>query len=242
MSLRSLVRQVQQAYEPMMDALPGLIKGRKEEMREDASILRRVREFLELAGSRVVPLARSIATIARRFASRVADWQRMQIERQALAALGIDLHLADTAIAALLDDFEQENVVIVRNLPGEIAQRVERVVIGGLARGEDWSVLRLLIIKQFAWGRDRAKALALNQVAHLFGQVTRARCQELGIEAYVWETMRDEAVRPAHEERQGHVFSWDDPPSDGHPGEPWGCRCWPTPAFGELADLVEESD
>lgn len=241
-SLQGLATQVQLAYGPLLDKLPELIQGRQTEIREDAGILRRVREFLELAGSRVVPLVRSIATIARRFATRTSEWQRMQMERQALAALGIDIQLADTAITALLDDFVQENIVIIQNLPGEIATRVEKTVIGGLARGEDWATLRPLILAQFAWGRARARFIAMDQVARLYGQVTKARSLELGIEAYIWETMRDEAVRPAHEERQSHVFRWDDPPSDGHPGEPWGCRCWPTPAWAELAGLVEESD
>jgi hypothetical protein len=35
--------------------------------------------------------------------------------------------------------------------------------------------------------------------------------------------MMDDRVRPDHEERQGRVFSWDDPPWDGNPGEAINC-------------------
>jgi SPP1 gp7 family putative phage head morphogenesis protein len=45
----------------------------------------------------------------------------------------------------------------------------------------------------------------------------------------VWSTQLDERVRPLHENREGQVFSWDDPPSDGHPGFPPGCRCVAAP-------------
>lgn len=42
---------------------------------------------------------------------------------------------------------------------------------------------------------------------------------------YVWYTRGDEKVRDTHAERQGMVFSWDNPPEGGHPGEDYGCRC-----------------
>lgn len=42
---------------------------------------------------------------------------------------------------------------------------------------------------------------------------------------YVWRTRQDAKVRPAHRENDGHIFSWDDPPATGHPGESRNCRC-----------------
>lgn len=42
---------------------------------------------------------------------------------------------------------------------------------------------------------------------------------------YVWYTQDDNRVREAHAERQGQVFSWDNPPEGGHPGQDYGCRC-----------------
>jgi len=43
---------------------------------------------------------------------------------------------------------------------------------------------------------------------------------------YTWRTQGDGKVRGAHAERNGKVFSWDDPPEGGHPGEAPNCRCW----------------
>lgn len=46
---------------------------------------------------------------------------------------------------------------------------------------------------------------------------------------YVWRTQRDGKVRSSHAEREGQVFSWDEPPEGGHPGEDYGCRCTAEP-------------
>ncbi|MEE8393530.1 MAG: phage minor head protein, partial [Rhodospirillales bacterium] len=43
--------------------------------------------------------------------------------------------------------------------------------------------------------------------------------------SYIWRTVGDSKVRSSHAERDGKVFSWDDPPEGGHPGEAPNCRC-----------------
>ncbi len=46
---------------------------------------------------------------------------------------------------------------------------------------------------------------------------------------YIWRTQRDGRVRPSHQENDGKIFAWDEPPPTGHPGEDYGCRCWAEP-------------
>jgi SPP1 gp7 family putative phage head morphogenesis protein len=43
---------------------------------------------------------------------------------------------------------------------------------------------------------------------------------------YIWRTQGDDKVRLSHAENDGKVFSYDDPPETGNPGEDFGCRCW----------------
>ncbi len=45
-------------------------------------------------------------------------------------------------------------------------------------------------------------------------------------EQYIWRTVKDGDVRPAHAAREGKIFSWTNPPKGGHPGEDYNCRCW----------------
>lgn len=49
---------------------------------------------------------------------------------------------------------------------------------------------------------------------------------------YIWNTQGDEKVRESHATRAGEMFSFDDPPEDGNPGEPENCRCWAEPVAG----------
>ena len=51
---------------------------------------------------------------------------------------------------------------------------------------------------------------------------------------YIWRTRQDNKVRSSHAANDGRVFSWDNPPSTGHPGEDYNCRCW--------AEAVPEAD
>jgi SPP1 gp7 family putative phage head morphogenesis protein len=97
----------------------------------------------------------------------------------------------------------------------------------------------------------RAALTARDATGDLVAAVTEVRATQLGARSYVWRTQQDAHVRPAHQQREGRVFRWDDPPEDGAPGEPFGCRCWaeavapgaaPTPApppspFANVAHL-----
>lgn len=42
---------------------------------------------------------------------------------------------------------------------------------------------------------------------------------------YVWRTRRDPKVRRFHRANDGRIFSWNDPPETGNPGEEPNCRC-----------------
>jgi len=42
---------------------------------------------------------------------------------------------------------------------------------------------------------------------------------------YIWRTRDDSKTRRSHRIREGAVFSWENPPPGGHPGEDFNCRC-----------------
>lgn len=56
---------------------------------------------------------------------------------------------------------------------------------------------------------------------------------------YVWRTKRDDKVRWQHAVRNGQVFRWDTPPSGGHPGQDFGCRCWAEPLDPNFEKSIE---
>ena len=42
---------------------------------------------------------------------------------------------------------------------------------------------------------------------------------------YIWRIKRDNKVPPSHAANEGKVFSWDNSPPTGHPGDGYNCRC-----------------
>lgn len=61
---------------------------------------------------------------------------------------------------------------------------------------------------------------------------------EAGVSQYVWISMSDDRVRPAHFDLDGQTCDWDNPPltadvssngEDDHPGEDYNCRCVASP-------------
>ena len=51
------------------------------------------------------------------------------------------------------------------------------------------------------------------------GLINELRQRGLGISQYVWRSRDDGKVRSAHATHDDRVFSWDNPPEDGHPGQ-----------------------
>lgn len=86
---------------------------------------------------------------------------------------------------------------------------------------------------------NRAVLIASDQVGKLNGRLMQYEQQRAGITHYRWETMQDSRVRPSHRERQGEIFAWAEPPSDGHPGEAIRCRCVADPVYDTAEIGVE---
>ena len=63
--------------------------------------------------------------------------------------------------------------------------------------------------------------------------------QERPTTHYIWRTRRDDKVRPSHAANNGRVFSWNDPPETGHPGEDYGCRCTAEPFLPSVDEFIE---
>lgn len=82
------------------------------------------------------------------------------------------------------------------------------------------------------------RRITRDQTNKAIGNLTKARHEQLGIEQYVRRTAQDERVRPAHATLNGTTQRWDEPPAEGHPGQPIQCRCVAEPVIPEAAGLA----
>lgn len=190
--------------------------------------------FAEFTNERI---RRTALTIAQ----RVNAAQGKELNRQLAAAVGHDLSInvfADPRMQARLEAFAAGNVQLVKNVPQRFLDEVGTRVVQGLRTGRRAEDLEQEIQDRFGLAESRARLIARDQVGKLYGELNKARQQDLGVEKFTWRTVGDERVRDEHEALDGKVFAWDDPPDEGIPGEPINCRCTAEPDVQGLIDAL----
>lgn len=238
--LLEVIAETRQVLKPLLDDLPALLRSAQFE-RKDAGEGRRAQRLLEEARAR---LTRSLTNekleeLSRSIARRTEAHNREQLRRQIRAALGTDIFLNDRRLGALVEGFTAENVSLIKDLPAQVMQDIEKSVTRAMTSGTPHKQLASEIEDKFEIGERRARIIARDQIGKLNGQVNATRQKDLGIEKFIWRTVNDERVRPEHEERDGNIYSYSDPPDGELPGEPILCRCYAEPVF---TGLLEEAD
>ena len=159
-----------------------------------------------------------------------------QIAKHTKSALGVDLtpfyRAAD--IQTVVNANIEANVALIKSIPNQYADKLEALVHNALQTGQTNEELAQAI-KQLGVSTDyRARLIASDQMGKINGNINKARQVSMGVETYVWLSAKDERVRLDHQHKDGKTFRWDDPPSDGHPGEPIRCRCTALPNYEDI--------
>src|SRR5574342_604940 len=99
------------ALRPLLDALPRLVTSR-----QDAGEGDEARRLADTARARLAQAVTTeeIESLAREFGRRTATHQRLQLNKQVRAALGVDVVASDATIAPLAANFVAENVSLIR--------------------------------------------------------------------------------------------------------------------------------
>lgn len=162
-----------------------------------------------------------------RWVTRVGDWHGNRTISSVKSALGIDIkpYMRLSDIRPQLEDAIRENVSLLRSINADMRAKVEAIIFDGLANRRNKKYVTDELAKAMGITKRRARRIANDQTHKLSINLTSLRNQQLGIETYIWQTREDDRVRPVHRRRNGHVFRWDAPPWDGHPGHAINCRC-----------------
>lgn len=180
-----------------------------------------------------------LEALARTIGRATSKFQREQLGKQVRAALGIDMaNLGEPDVSSRLADFVEENVARIKTVPDRYFDEVEAEVLRGVRSGMRHEDLAEVLVQRAHVAESRAELIARDQTLTLYADLNEARQEALGVERYIWRTSLDNRVRDSHEDREGRSYAWNDPPADGHPGQPIQCRCTAEPDFsGILADL-----
>jgi SPP1 gp7 family putative phage head morphogenesis protein len=225
------------------DTLPQLepMTGVRED--DTADNVERIMGHLKMSmNSAVHPVALKVQLLD--IGQRTSKWNDKQWRKTMKSVLGVDTHSPDKWLGSHIKSFVSENTQLITKLNSEVYTRVNTVVETGIRKGISYKTLREEILTASDISESRANLIARDQIGKLNGELTQLRQSDAGIKKYIWRTAGDERVRgepdglypdsdPSHYDREGKIFSWDNPPEGGHPGEAIQCRCTAEPVFEE---------
>jgi len=162
--------------------------------------------------------------LARKYGISVAQFNQMQIERNFRRVVGVDVFASEPWLAPQIQMFASQNVSLIRSIPEKYFADLETGIFQKMSTGSRFEELGAWIEERTGIADRKASLIARDQVSKLNGQLTGLRQTNAGVTKYIWRTSQDERVRDSHREKEGKIFSWDDPPADtGHPGEDVNC-------------------
>lgn len=153
----------------------------------------------------------------------------------------LDPALNPRSVKAASSRFRKENIRLITSIAETDFRRLDNVLRNSIRQGARVETIAKIIEERFIQGVDskgrpvnavaRARLIARDQVLKHNGQLTKLLQKESGITKYIWRTSNDERVRDTHAAADGQVFSWENPPPWGHPGEDFQCRCHAEPVI-----------
>lgn len=182
----------------------------------------------------------AVDTIAEKLAIKTVNAQKKQADDQLAQQLekmtGVHLKglFRDEDLKQVVEEAIAANVTLIKSIPGQYADQIEAAILRGLQEGKRAEAIKKDILAIGHSTDDRALLIARDQLGKINSRISQVRQKKLGITHYTWETSHDERVRSSHRLRNGKIYAWDDPPSDGHPGQPIRCRCVAIPYMEHL--------
>lgn len=176
--------------------------------------------------------ARMLADVSRR---DEAAWA--EISNEMSRALRDEIRMAPTG--TLMKQLMAEQIVYIKSIPLDAAQRVHGLVIRGMEGAIRADEIAERINQSGHVSKGRANLIARTEVARAASTLVEARATYVGSEGYIWRTAEDADVRKLHRKHNGKFFRWDAPPVAGsngeraHAGQIYNCRCYPEPVIPE---------
>lgn len=179
---------------------------------------------------------RRIQNLSTAIASKVQAFNKSQNDKVFRKLLNVDVFRSEPNIRNVMKSFASRNASLITRMSDDTIKNIEQVIMAGVRNGLSNKAVSEQLQKKLKIAKNRADLIARDQINKLNGQLNLIRQTEMGVKRYRWRTALDERVRTSHALREGRIFRWQDPPSDGHPGEAINCRCVPEPI---LEDLLE---
>lgn len=229
---RRLLKLVREMHRMTIREFDKAIKPQIQSYQADANELTAIQKLLELIRSITLNTFDDDTTeeIADDFVEGINQFNKKNMNDQAQVANVNPIDYEDW-IEDYVKSRVKQNVKYIKSIPEKYHNSVETIVYEGVAKGTSIKEIREQIVKQFHVSESKAQFLAVDQSGTIHGQLVARRHQNMGVKKFEWVTSNDERVRKTHQALGGKYFSYEQPPSEGLPGEPYRCRCTAYPIF-----------
>ena len=120
----------------------------------------------------------------------------------------------------------------ITNFTQEATEKLRTDIVSAFESGIRYESLVKPIEKSFEISKNKAEFLARNEMGLVVADYTKAKYQSAGVNYYQWVSSQDQRVREWHDELNGKIFSYDNPPiidlatkDRGNPKQTYNCRC-----------------
>jgi SPP1 gp7 family putative phage head morphogenesis protein len=146
----------------------------------------------------------------------------------------------DPIIQEFMQGYIKKNIELVQVLGKQYIPEITSLASKTFLEGGSRKDLAYEMLKFTDGNKNKAKFYARDLTGDAYSEFTRIRQTSAGITEYTWATMKDNAVREAHQELEGRKFNWKtgasetgllDKPGAKHPGMDWQCRCQSIPVI-----------
>lgn len=147
-----------------------------------------------------------------------------------------------TQIGISIKEQTERNAKLIKSMPKSIRKDITDHVAEETFKGRRSEYIAEDLLNEFVHMTEaKSKLIARTEVSKTSTALTRARCENLGINWYVWRTSEDKRVRKSHDHMDDVLICWDNPPSPEklkgikstlgyyHAGDCPNCRCYPEP-------------
>ncbi|CWW76239.1 Phage Mu protein F like protein [Haemophilus influenzae] len=180
---------------------------------------------------------KEIAQFVRGYIHQTENFNGKQFHKVLKSVYSVDVFTTEPWLDDALKIAEWENIRLIKSLPTQTLEKLRSRFTQAVRGGWRWESVVDDVKSILNTNEKRATLIARDQIGKLNGHLTKLRQQNIGVKSYIWRGMLDERERAHHVDREGKQFDWDNPPDDGHPGEPILCRCDAEAVFPEFEDL-----
>lgn len=217
--LRQFVTEVRNKVEPI---LPQAVNIQKSQMKLDSADI--TTDLFE-SSVQSIQLGYEQSLYVEQ-AERINRNQKVQQDNHFKKGLGIVPVMPESWLQPMLRDFATTNAMLIRAVEEKYLNDIRKAVVMNVTAGMSVETIKEELIKISGMTVRHAETIARTETGKLFGGLTKARNEAIGIDKFIWFHTTLQNPRIQHLMNDGKTFTWSKGDVNGDiPGIRINCRC-----------------